>query len=98
MLTVREAAMFKLADRYGAVLAGRQPATEIREEVERLVRSGEAVTVDLEGIVTMSPSFADELFGKLAANVGAGAVHFEHLEGHLAVIAEMATAGRRRDS
>jgi uncharacterized protein DUF4325 len=89
--------MFKLADIYGSVLAGRQPAIEIREEVERLVRAGETVTVDLEGVATMSPSFADELFGKLAANVGTDAVRFEHLEGHLAAIAEMAAAGRSRD-
>jgi len=88
--------MSNLAERYGVVLAGRQPASEIRAEIERLVGSGEIVTVDLDGIVTMSPSFADELFGKLAASMESGKVRFQHLNDHLRVVAEMAVAGRHR--
>jgi hypothetical protein len=34
------------------------------------VRRGEAVVLDLDGVEAVSPSFADEIFGKLQAEAG----------------------------
>jgi hypothetical protein len=83
-----------LADRFGPVLAGRPQALTVRQEIESETSAGHEVVVDLDGVVTMSPSFADELFGKLAADAAEGRVRFEHLSGHLANVAQTAAAGR----
>jgi anti-anti-sigma regulatory factor len=86
--------MIRLAARFGPVLAGRPQAFVVRQEIESETRAGNEVVVDLEGVITMSPSFADELFGKLATEVRSGQVRFEHLSGHLASVAQTAAAGR----
>jgi hypothetical protein len=78
----------KLADRYGPVLAGRGLAEHLRSEIETEVSTGHHVLVDLRAVQAVSPSFADELFGKLVAQVGDG-VEFTNLTPNLAVIAEI---------
>jgi hypothetical protein len=83
----------RLAEEHGDVLGGRDLAAEIRKEVVRRVDAGEEVVIDLDGVLTVSPSFADELFGKLPASVG-GRVQFENVSEHLQSVAEMARAGR----
>jgi hypothetical protein len=82
----------KPADRLGPVLAGRAEAIELREDVERRASHG-PVVVDLDGVLTMSPSFADELFAKLAADVD---VAFENMDEDLQNLANYVRAGRPR--
>jgi hypothetical protein len=86
--------MIRLVARFGPVLAGRPQAFIVRQEIESEIRAGREVVVDLDGVVTMSPSFADELFGKLAGEIGSDRVRFEHLSGHLASVAQTAATGR----
>ncbi|MBN20215.1 MAG: hypothetical protein CL678_02920 [Bdellovibrionaceae bacterium] len=52
---------------FGQVLGGRKLAEEIRLKIEN---SLEPVVLDFSGIRTVSHSFADELIGKLAENLG----------------------------
>jgi hypothetical protein len=86
--------MISLADRFGPVLAGRLQAMTVRQEIERKLHNGVEVVVDLDGVVTMSPSFADEIFGKLATETNSGRLRFEHLNAHLEGVAQTAAAGR----
>jgi hypothetical protein len=55
----------RLADEFGAVLVGRAAAERLRLRIEQATSNREPVTLDFEGILTVSPSFADELFAKL---------------------------------
>lgn len=48
----------------GAELVGRSAGARLRERIVHSARTG-LVVVDLAGIEAISPSFADELFGKL---------------------------------
>lgn len=57
--------MIRLADEYGPALTGRAAGAELRDRLERLVESGKAVVLDFDGVEAISPSFADELFGKV---------------------------------
>jgi anti-anti-sigma regulatory factor len=66
----------------------------VRQEIEHKIHKGHDVVVDLSGVITMSPSFADELFGKLASEMDTGRVRFEHLSNHLASVAQTAAAAR----
>jgi anti-anti-sigma regulatory factor len=55
-----------LASEFGTVLVGRGAAASIRERIERAAREGDApVILDFSSVLTISPSFADELFAKL---------------------------------
>lgn len=92
-MTMSACLKMHLAEEHGDVLGGRDLAGEIREEVVRRVEAGEEVVIDLDGVLTVSPSFADELFGKLPASVGSR-VQFENVSEHLQSVAEMARAGR----
>jgi uncharacterized protein DUF4325 len=89
--------MISLANRFGPVLAGRPQAKTLREQIEQELDAGETVVVDLQGVITMSPSFADELFGKLPAETGSGRVKFEHLSEHLESVAHAVAAARSTD-
>ena len=92
-MTTFEFLSVRLAEEHGSVLAGRDLAKAIRRDVVGRVEQGEDVVVDLAGVVAISPSFADELFGKLPAAVGES-VQFENVSEHLAAVAKMARAGR----
>jgi hypothetical protein len=92
-MTMSACLKMRLAEEHGNVLGGRDLAEAIRADVVRRVEAGEEVVIDLEGVLTVSPSFADELFGKLPASVG-DRVHFENVSDHLQSVAEMARAGR----
>lgn len=52
---------------------------EIRTMIQEFLRESEHVTVDLAGVEDMTPSFADECFGKLSeadgADITASTVH-----------------------
>jgi hypothetical protein len=55
-----------LAREFGSVLVGRSTAARIRGRIESAARKGEGpVVLDFSSVLTVSPSFADELFAKL---------------------------------
>jgi anti-anti-sigma regulatory factor len=83
------------AARDGAVLAGRSHAQTLREEIEDAARADDVV-VDFSRVLTMSPSFADELFAKLDSDlVETGRVDFQHLSPAVRAIADFVISGRR---
>ena len=51
-------------------LASRQAAAELRAQIEQLVLSGNKVSIDLSAVLSISESYADELFGVLALRYG----------------------------
>ena len=60
---------------WGTFLATRDKGRELREEVERRLRElapGEALILDFDGVHAATPSFVDELVGKLIAARAAG--------------------------
>ena len=54
----------------GTDLASRQTAATVRHNVASAVSSGNKVVVDLSEIESVSYSYADELFGVIAATQG----------------------------
>lgn len=54
----------------GTDLASRQTAATVRYNVASVVSSGNKVVVDLSDIESLSYSYADELFGVIAATQG----------------------------
>ena len=96
MLSSHPSMTIRLADDFGSVLAGRTRATRFREGVEQRAREG-AVVLDFEGITTVSPSFADELFAKMDPSLlDQGTIRFEHLGAGIAAIADYVIAARQR--
>jgi STAS-like domain of unknown function (DUF4325) len=93
MTTFAPCGQMRLADRYGEILGGRVLGDELRAEILMHVQAGEEVVVDFEGVVAMSPSFADEVFGKLPAAV-AEHVEFANVSADLQAVADMVRAGR----
>jgi STAS-like domain of unknown function (DUF4325) len=87
-----------LVKEHGEVLGGRVLGEEVRVKVARLVEEGEVVTLDLDGVVAVSPSFADEVFGKLPAEVGDEHIEFVNLSAEIQAVADMARAGRSSNS
>jgi hypothetical protein len=87
--------MVRPADDLGPVLTGRSVAARLRERIEsELVADGQ-VTIDLEGVEVISPSFADELFAKLPRQaIEEGRVKFEHLDESDTALAKFVMAGR----
>jgi hypothetical protein len=85
-----------LAETYGPVLTGRASAAEIVETVRGHLSRGEPVDLDFAGVHAVSPSFADELFGKLITRVDVERVRFRNLSPHLASVARMAKQHRSR--
>lgn len=86
----------KLAERHGSVLSGRIFAAELAEEVLSQAEENGVVVFDFAGVETVSPSFADELFGKLVVRVGPDRVRFENLSPHLQAVSQLARLGRER--
>lgn len=60
--------VIKVFDDLGPALVGREAGARLRTEILRHADRN-AVTVDLAGIESISPSFADELFGKLPTEI-----------------------------
>lgn len=54
----------------GTDLASRQTAATVRYNVANAVSSGNMVVVDLSAVESLSYSYADELFGVIAATQG----------------------------
>lgn len=51
-------------------LASRQAASQLRAQVEQYVQAKEKVSIDLRDVLSISESYADELFGVLALRYG----------------------------
>jgi anti-anti-sigma regulatory factor len=86
----------RLADEFGGVLLGRGNAERIRNRIENAARStDELVIVDFERVITVSPSFADELFAKLDPTLRqSGRVEVRGMSPALESIARYVVAGR----
>lgn len=54
---------------WGAVLVGRQAGVAARQEFLTALDNDDVLVIDLDGVSTMSGSFADEAFGVLAAEL-----------------------------
>ena len=64
--------VFRLKDSPGGFLTRRQ-GEEVRArlmELDRDLPQGERLVIDFAGVEVMTPSFADECFGKLAESIG----------------------------
>jgi hypothetical protein len=86
----------RLADELGPVLVGRSAAERVRLRVEQATRGNtEHVILDFTGIITVSPSFADELFAKLDPELRhSGRVEPKGMGPALESIARFVVAGR----
>lgn len=95
-LALPHAMTIRLADEFGAVLAGRGSAERIRSQLEHAARdTTEHIVLDFEGVITVSPSFADELFAKLDPAVRkSGHVEVRGMGPGLKSIARYVEAGR----
>lgn len=93
MTTCVHSDKMRLAEEHGEVLGGRVLGEEVRQKVVRLVKSGQSVVLDMAGVEAISPSFADEIFGKLPLEVG-DKVEFVNVSNQLQAVADMARAGR----
>ena len=54
----------------GTDLASRRTAAHLRNQASTILSSGNKVTFDLSNVVSISESYADELFGVLALEYG----------------------------
>jgi hypothetical protein len=85
----------KPADELGPVLTSRGRAAVLRAEIERALSAGEDVEVDLTGTATVSPSFADELFGKLAEHADNERLQFTNVPRTIEPLIRFVVDGRR---
>jgi anti-anti-sigma regulatory factor len=86
----------RLADEFGPVLVGRGTAERIRLRIQDAAHTdGEGVILDFEGVLTVSPSFADELFAKLDPSLRqSGQLRVQGMSPGLESIARFVVAGR----
>jgi anti-anti-sigma regulatory factor len=80
------------------VLAGRGVARVLHARVEESIGERGSVVVDFEGVESMSPSFADELFAKLSVRPDDERITFEHLNDDLQALARFVIEGRTGSS
>lgn len=89
--------MLRPAEELGSVLTGRSVGGKLRAQIEQSLAAGEQVVVDFEGVEIMSPSFADEVFGKLPPEaVESGQLSFQNLAEDLTFLARFVAAQRSR--
>jgi anti-anti-sigma regulatory factor len=70
-----------LANSYGTDLSSRRIAALLRQSILKVLSANSRFTIDFVGVRTVSDSFADELFGALAADYGT-----EWLRDHLSLV------------
>jgi hypothetical protein len=88
-------AVIRLAEEHGSVLTGRTVGSEVRQRIEQCVARGESVVVDFDGVLAVSPSFADEVFARVPSEaIDSGLLRFENLADDLLEIARLVS--RRR--
>nr|WP_195366241.1 STAS-like domain-containing protein [[Eubacterium] tenue] len=56
--------------KFGEMLSTRDIGAIIRKEIILSIKNKETITVDFEGVKQMTHSCADEIFGKLAIEIG----------------------------
>lgn len=66
---------FHPSEAFGSFLSGRDQGASMRAQIENLRFAADVVCVDLDGVEMMTPSFADEAFGRIA-----GALQDESVE------------------
>lgn len=92
-----EKMILKLVDVQGPVLTSRGRATVLRTSVECAAQDGQEVVVDLQDVLTMSPSFADEMFAKLSVELlDTGLVKIENVPPAVEPLLRFVIGGRRR--
>lgn len=88
----------KPAEELGPVLTSRGLGAALRERVESALAAGEEITIDLAGVETMSPSFADELFAKIDPRlVERGRVRFVHVPATVKPLVRFLAGNRRHE-
>jgi hypothetical protein len=85
----------RIAELFGAVLTGRPMAGRVTQAVDQALASGRTLTLDFAGVKAVSPSFADELFGKLSLRDPDGKIDLVNLSAHLQSVARMAQRQRQ---
>jgi len=97
MMTATGVTMIRPADELGAVLSSRFAAETLRSRIESELDAGHEVTVSFEGVIAISPSFADELFAKMPPEAErSGRLRFVDLSEDLLAIARFVKEGRGR--
>ncbi len=88
----------RLAEEFGPVLVGRATGGQIRSRIEQAAQcGGDPIVLDFEAILTVSPSFADELFAKLDPAVRQR-LEVRSMEPGLESITRFVVAGRLSDT
>lgn len=86
----------KPSDELGHVLTNRARGAVMRAAVMSAVEAGDDVVLDFTGVLTMSPSFADELFAKIPRElVDTGRVRFENIPATLTPLLRFVVNGRQ---
>lgn len=93
-MTTQPRTVIRPADQLGPVLTGRELASDLRERVEDSLKQGGSVVIDFDGVESMSPSFADELFAKLSIRPDDERLRFEHLRDDLQSLVRFVVEGR----
>lgn len=62
--------MIMLMKKWGHVLSERDLGSKIRKEIINDLHTGKSVVIDFSGVEMINSSFADEVFGKLIADLG----------------------------
>lgn len=64
-------------------------AIELRAQLTAHVREHGNVILDFENVEAISPSFADEIFGRFIDDVGSDRVEMVHLTDHIELVSRM---------
>lgn len=92
-MTIIEMEMIRPHEEFGPALAGRPRAAQLRDRIVAAAAHSDVV-VDLDGFM-LSPSAADELFGKFPPELTrSGRVRFENVDENLAVLVEFVSGAR----
>jgi anti-anti-sigma regulatory factor len=62
--------MIMLMRKWGSVLSERDLGANIRKEIINDLRTKKSIVIDFSGVEMINSSFADEVFGKLIADLG----------------------------
>lgn len=85
----------RLLDYEGSVLSGRMRAKSLIADLAADVADGDHVMLDFEGVLALSPSFADELFVRFAGTLGADRVTFINMSPELERVAAAVTRNQQ---
>jgi len=89
--------MIRPVEQLGPVLSGRAQAKVLRSEISQDLANGGHVVIDLDEVIAMSPSFADEVFAKLANEIREERIEFRNISPGIQSLARFVTLGRTRE-